>query len=187
MATTNPHTSRILKLTLIALAGASLAACASQPKPMPLAEPQKSPPPPPERPYTPPPPPEAVQSQVLPGSSQDFVVNAGDRIYFDFDQYTIRADARAILEAQGTWLNRYPAVRVRIEGNADEQGTREYNFALAARRANAVKTFLVERGVNASRINTVSYGKERPIDTGTGDDAMAHNRNAHTAITEGAR
>lgn len=186
MADMTPRHSRILKLTLVALAGASLAACAS--RPMPLAEPQKSPPAPSaERPYTPPPPPEAVQSQMLPGSQRDFAVSVGDRVYFDLDQYTIRDDARAILEAQATWLNRYPAVRIRVEGNADERGTREYNFALSARRASAVRTFLVERGVAAARMSTVSYGKERPIDPGTSEQAMARNRNAHTEIIDGAR
>ena len=114
-------------------------------------------------------------------------MNVGDRVYFDFDQYTMRADATPILQAQAAWLRRYPAVRVRIEGNADERGTREYNFALGARRAYAVKTFLIDQGVNPSRITTVSYGKERPIDPGEGEAAWQHNRNAHTAITEGAR
>ena len=75
---------------------------------------------------------------------------------------------------------------IRIEGNADERGTREYNLALGARRANAVRDFLVSRGVSSSRINTVSYGKERPIDPGTSEDAYQRNRNAHTAITSGA-
>ena len=76
---------------------------------------------------------------------------------------------------------------MRIEGNADERGTREYNFALGAQRAEAVRDYLVGRGVAASRIETVSYGKERPIDPGTGDDASAHNRNGHTALTSGAQ
>jgi len=114
-------------------------------------------------------------------------VNVGDRVYFDFDQFSIRPDGEPVLAAQAAWLNRYPAVRVRVEGNADERGTREYNFALGARRASAVKTFLTQHGVDASRITTVSYGKERPIDSGAGEAAWQHNRNAHTAITEGAR
>jgi peptidoglycan-associated lipoprotein len=81
---------------------------------------------------------------------------------------------------------RYRAVRVRIEGNCDERGTREYNLALGARRANSVRDFLVARGVDPSRIETISYGKEKPIDPGTGEDAWQHNRNGHTAITAGA-
>jgi peptidoglycan-associated lipoprotein len=84
-------------------------------------------------------------------------------------------------------LQRYPAIRVRIEGNADERGTREYNFALGARRADAVRDFLVSHGVAAGRISTISYGKEQPIDCGHDDAAWAKNRNARTAIVEGAR
>jgi peptidoglycan-associated lipoprotein len=118
---------------------------------------------------------------------QDFVINAGDRVYFDFDSYDIRADAQPVLDAQAGWLQRYPAVMVRIDGNADERGTREYNLALGARRANSVRDYLVNRGVAASRITTVSYGKEQPIDPGTSEDAYQRNRNAHTAITAGAR
>jgi peptidoglycan-associated lipoprotein len=124
---------------------------------------------------------------VLPGTEQDFVVNVGDRVYFDYNQYEIRSDAIPILDRQAAWLVRYPAVRVRIEGNADERGTREYNFALGSRRAEAVKTFLGAHGVDEARISTISYGKERPIDPGTGEAAWRRNRNAHTAITEGAR
>jgi len=185
---TTPRAPRTLNPILISLATALLAACASHPKPLPLAAPQApAPQSPPPAPYTPPPPPPAVQSQAMPGTVQDFVVNVGDRVYFDFDQYTIRTDGESVLAAQAAWLNRYPAVRIRVEGNADERGTREYNFALGARRANAVKTFLTQHGVDASRIATVSYGKERPIDSGAGETSWQHNRNAHTAITEGAR
>ncbi|OYX93872.1 MAG: peptidoglycan-associated lipoprotein, partial [Caulobacter sp. 35-67-4] len=117
----------------------------------------------------------------------DFVINIGERIYFDTDEYVVRSDAQPVLAAQAQWLNRYPAVRVRIEGNADERGTREYNLALGARRANAVRDFLVSQGVSGARIETLSYGKERPIDGGSSEDAWAKNRNARTAITDGAR
>jgi peptidoglycan-associated lipoprotein len=187
MSTTTARMARILNPAACACAAALLAACASHPKPAPLAAPAPPPPPPPAPAYVPPPAPAPIQSGVLPGTIQDFVVNAGDRIYFDTDQYTVRADGQSVLEAQARWLNRYPSVRVRIEGNADERGTREYNFALAARRANAVKTFLAQQGIDPARMTTVSYGKERPIDTGTGEAAWQHNRNAHTQITEGAR
>jgi peptidoglycan-associated lipoprotein len=105
---------------------------------------------------------------VLPGSVQDFVINIGDRIYFDTDEYVVRATTlQPVLAAQAQWLSRYPAVRVRIEGNADERGTREYNLALGARRANAVRDFLVSQGVSRPRIETLSFGKERPIDAGS--------------------
>ena len=164
---------------------ALLGACASHPKaPPPTSLP---PPPPPVAAPAPVPPPGPVGSRIVPGSVQDFVVNVGDRVYFDFDKYQIRADAQPMLAAQAAWLNRYPAVQVRIEGNCDERGTREYNLALGARRANSVREFLAAHGIAASRITTISYGKERPIDPGTGEDAWAHNRNAHTAITGGAR
>ena len=123
---------------------------------------------------------------VTPGSARDFVVNVGDRIYFDFDSYSIRSDAQRVLAAQAAWLARYPQVQVRIEGNADERGTREYNLALGARRAEAVRSFLIANGVSASRIDTISYGKERPIAMGSNEEAWAQNRNAHTAITGGA-
>jgi peptidoglycan-associated lipoprotein len=142
------------------------------------------------RPASPPPPPPPVSERPtgpLPGSVQDFVVNVGDRVYFDYDQYNIRSDAEPVLSAQAAWLSRYPSVTVRIEGNADERGTREYNLALGARRAHSVKDFLVSHGVPATRIDTISYGKEMPIDPGDTEVAFAKNRNGHTAITGGAR
>ena len=122
-----------------------------------------------------------------PGSEQDFVVNVGDRVYFDLDSYEVRPEAFPRLDAQAQWLQRYPGVAVRIEGNADERGTREYNLALAARRAEAVRTYLINRGIPAGRIDTISYGKERPIAEGSTEDAFARNRNAHTAIVSGAQ
>jgi peptidoglycan-associated lipoprotein len=173
-----------LRLALIAAAAASMAACASRPKP---AGPVATAPPPPPPPEQTAPPPSAVGESVLPGSERDFVINAGDRVYFDFDRYDVRADAQPILDAQAAWLQRYPAVQVRIDGNCDDRGTREYNLALGARRANAVRDYLTAHGVASDRISTVSYGKEKPIDAGSGDEADAHNRNAHTALTGGAR
>lgn len=171
-----------------AIAAASLAAaCASHPK-----GPAGPPPPPPPAAAAPPqaegaPPPAPVESQILPGSERDFVVNVGDRVYFEYNLADIRADAQPILAAQASWLARYPEVQVRIEGNCDERGTEDYNFALGAKRAANVKQFLVGHGVGPSRITTVSYGKDRPIDPGSGEDAWQHNRNAHTAILSGAR
>lgn len=123
---------------------------------------------------------------AAPGSEQDFVVNIGDRVYFDLDSYQIRPEAYPRMDAQVAWLQRYPTVTVRIAGNADERGTREYNLALGARRAESVRAYLVERGVSAGRIDTISYGKERPIAAGSNDEAWARNRNAHTAIVSGA-
>lgn len=182
----NFHAKTALRLVLVGTAAASLAACAHRPKPSyPTAPPPAAPATPP--PATPAPPPAPVAQGPLPGTEQDFVVNVGDRVYFDFDKYDIRSDAQPILAAQADWLKRYPAVAVRIEGNCDERGTREYNLALGARRANAVREFLVSHGIDASRITTISYGKEKPIDAGSGEVADQHNRNAHTAIVSGAR
>lgn len=123
---------------------------------------------------------------VAPGSIRDFTINVGDRVYFDFDSYSIRSDASRILAAQAAWLSRYPQVQVRIEGNADERGTREYNLALGARRAEAVRSFLIANGIPSNRIDTISYGKERPIAYGSNEESWAQNRNAHTTITGGA-
>ena len=180
-------TNRVVRLALIGLAAASLAACASRPKPAgPVAPTQPSQPTAPA--YTPTPGPQSpVDQGPLPGTVQDFVVNIGERIYFDTDSYDIRADAQPVLAAQAQWLNRYPAVKVRIEGNADERGTREYNLALGSRRANAIREFLVGQGVAGARIETLSYGKEKPIDGGSGEESWAKNRNGRTAITDGAR
>jgi peptidoglycan-associated lipoprotein len=120
------------------------------------------------------------------GSEQDFVVNVGDRVYFDLDSYEVSPEAYPRLDAQAAWLQRYPQVQVRIEGNADERGTREYNLALGARRAESIRNYLIDRGVPAGRIDTISYGKERPIAQGANEDAWARNRNGHTAIVTGA-
>ncbi len=174
--------TRNMRLLAILAATSALAACATP------APPPPAPPPPPAAPPPPPPPPPVAHAPQgpTPGSVQDFVVNVGDRVYFDYDQYAIRSDAQPVLAAQAAWLSRYQSVRVRIEGNCDERGTREYNLALGARRANSVRDFLVAHGVASGRIETVSFGKEKPIDPGTGDEAWAHNRNGHTAITAGA-
>jgi len=181
----NINIQHAIRLAVIAGAAISITACASHPKPAPAPAPVAEAPPPPPAPYTPPPPP--PPSGPVPGSVQDFVINAGDRVYFDYDKFDIRADAGPVLDAEAAWLNRYPAVRVRIEGNCDERGTQEYNFALGGRRANSVREYLIAHGVDGSRIDTVSYGKERPIDPGENEDAWAHNRNGHTAITAGAQ
>lgn len=174
----------------IMLATASMVACATKPKPAPVAEAPPAPPPPAPEPAAPPPeapPPPPAPMGPVPGSAQDFVINAGDIVYFDYDKYAVREDARPKLDSQAAWLKRYPEVRVRIEGNCDERGTREYNFALGSRRATAVRDYLVGHGISSSRIETISYGKEKPVDTGTGEEAWAHNRNGHTVITSGAR
>lgn len=176
-----------IQLAILAAGMAALAACSTPkpPPPAPVAPPAPPPAAPPrERPA--PPPVATAPTGPIPGSIQDFVVNVGDRVYFDYDKFDIRAEAQPVLAAQATWLSRYSAVKIRIEGNADERGTREYNIALGSRRANSIKDFLTGHGVAADRIETVSYGKEKPIDAGNTEEAFAKNRNGHTAITAGA-
>lgn len=178
------NTKHALRLALIAAAALSVTACASRPKPGPAPEPA---PPPAATPAPEPAPAPAPTASVTPGTIQDFVINVGERVFFDLDRYDVRADAAPLLDAQAAWLVRYPNVQVRIEGNADERGTREYNLALGSRRANSVREHLVSRGVAPSRISTVSFGKERPIDPGTTEEAFQQNRNARTAIVGGAQ
>ena len=186
--TTLRHSTGPLPLALIAVSALSVASCAHKPKPSyPTQAPAQPSQAPVERPVQRAPVQPPVSQAPLPGSERDFVINVGDRVYFDFDKYSIRDDAAPILEAQAAWLKRFPAVQVRIEGNCDERGTREYNLALGARRANAVREYLVAHGVEAARVTTVSYGKEKPFDTGSGDTADQHNRNGHTALVSGAR
>jgi peptidoglycan-associated lipoprotein len=182
----NQRSTTFARLALASLAALLVAACASKPPPPPQAPtpPPAAEQPPPVAEYQAPPP---APTGPVPGSQQDFVINVGELVYFDFDKADIRADAQPVLGAQAAWLQRYPAVKVRIEGNCDERGTREYNFALGARRADAVRQFLIAHGVDGARITTISYGKERPIDPGSDEQAWARNRNARTAITEGAR
>jgi peptidoglycan-associated lipoprotein len=123
---------------------------------------------------------------MVPGSIQDFRVNVGDTVHFAYDKSDIQEEDRGTLQRQATWLQRYPQVRVTVEGHCDERGTREYNLALGARRANAVKEYLVSLGVSSARVDTISYGKERPICTESNEDCWAQNRRGVTTITSGA-
>ncbi|MFN7174613.1 MAG: peptidoglycan-associated lipoprotein Pal [Thermaurantiacus tibetensis] len=174
--------SRRLALALVA-ATVALAGCARKREDLP-------PPPPPATapvvPAEPVPPPPAVGTTAVPGSMADFLARAGsDRVFFGFDRYDLDADARATLDRQAAWLRQYPAVRVTIEGHADERGTREYNLALGERRANAVRTYLAANGVAASRMTVISYGKERPAVDGSNEEAWAQNRRAVTVLVSG--
>lgn len=123
----------------------------------------------------------------LAGSVADFSQNAGDRVYFDLSQWRLDSSDQDILKRQAAWLASYPNVRILVAGNCDERGTREYNLALGERRAATVKEYLVDLGVDPSRIETVSYGKERPINGGSSEAAWAANRNGFTQIVSGAR
>lgn len=119
---------------------------------------------------------------AAPGSTQDFTVNVGDRIFFDTDSSSIRADAQSTLTRQAQWLAQYPNYSITIEGHADERGTRAYNLALGARRAAATRDFLAARGVDRSRIETISYGKERPVAVCDDISCWSQNRRAVTAL-----
>ena len=124
-----------------------------------------------------------VTSTAVPGSLADFVSQASaDRVFFAYDSYEIDDAARAVLDKQAEWLGRYSNVRITVEGHADERGTREYNLALGDRRANAAKNYLAAKGVDASRISTISYGKERPAVQGSDDESYAQNRRAVTVL-----
>jgi peptidoglycan-associated lipoprotein len=125
-------------------------------------------------------------AKMTPGSAADFVATAGDRVFFDYDKFSLKADARATLEKQAAWLKKYPAVTLSVEGHCDERGTREYNLALGERRANAARDYLVSLGVSKDRVKTISYGKERPVAMGSNEAAWAQNRRGVSVITGGA-
>lgn len=151
------------------------------------------PPPPPQQPATTPTPTPTptpntgVSNAVVPGSMEDFMRQAGnDRVFFAFDSSALDAEARDTLSRQAAWLEQYPNVTLTVEGHADERGTREYNLALGERRANAAATYLQQQGVAASRINTISYGKERPAVEGSTEAAYAQNRRAVTVLSGAA-
>ncbi|HRX74889.1 MAG: peptidoglycan-associated lipoprotein Pal [Hyphomonas sp.] len=175
-----------LKISAAAAVLVALGACASKPAPVedttPVAVVDTTP---------------AVQEPVVqepvapvvngpaPGSLEDFRVNVGERVYFDLNEYRLDPDDQEILKLQAAWLSSYPGVRIMVAGNCDERGTREYNLALGERRASVVKDYLVSLGVDPSRIDTISYGKERPIAAGSDEASWALNRNGFTQIVSG--
>src|SRR5579862_2175056 len=156
-----------------------LGACTHKQEAVNTAPPPAPPPPAPSAPAP-------VTSSIIPGSAEDFRVNVGDTVHFGYNQYNVEDSDKAILGRQAAWLQKYPSVRVTIEGHCDERGTREYNLALGARRANAVKEYLVSLGVSAGRLETISYGKERPMCTESSESCYAQNRRGVTTITGGA-
>ncbi|MGH6933678.1 MAG: peptidoglycan-associated lipoprotein Pal [Dongiaceae bacterium] len=121
-------------------------------------------------------------SAVAPGTVEDFQVNVGDRVFFDYDSFEIRADAQDTLQKQAAWLQQYPTYTVTVEGHCDERGTREYNLALGERRANSVKNYLIALGIDGNRVQTISYGKERPESAGSDETAWALNRRGVTVL-----
>jgi peptidoglycan-associated lipoprotein len=132
------------------------------------------------------PPRPAIETGIIPGTLRDFEVNVGDRVFFSFDKSNLDDAARAALRKQAVWLSRYQAVTVAIQGNADERGTREYNIALGARRATAVKDYLASLGVRYDRLTTISFGKERPVCVESNEACWSQNRRAVSAITNAA-
>ena len=119
---------------------------------------------------------------ATPGSQQDFVVNVGDRVFFETDSSELTEQARATLDKQAQWLNNYNRYAFTIEGHADERGTREYNIALGARRAQTVREYLASRGIAAARMRTISYGKERPVAVCDDISCWSQNRRAVTVL-----
>jgi peptidoglycan-associated lipoprotein len=169
---------KIMKIKLIAIAvlGAFATACASTP---PVVD--DTPPPAPRTEPTRP----TAPSGPTPGSVQHFQQTAGDRVFFGYDRHDLSDAARATLRNQAGWLATYRDARIEIAGNCDERGTREYNLALGARRANAARDYLISQGVDASRITTVSYGKEQPVCRESSERCWAVNRNSTTRLRGG--
>jgi peptidoglycan-associated lipoprotein len=132
-----------------------------------------------------------ISSGILPGSANDptspayFQATVGDRVLFAVDQSTLTPEGRAVLDGQVGWLGSNGAYTAIIEGHADEQGTREYNIALGARRATAVQDYLISRGVAGGRLQTISYGKERPIEVCSDESCYSRNRRAVTVLAAG--
>jgi peptidoglycan-associated lipoprotein len=126
----------------------------------------------------------ALAGAAAPGSQQDFVVNVGDRVFFETDSSELTDQARATLDKQAQWLGNYNRYSFTIEGHADERGTREYNIALGARRAETVRQYLATRGLAASRMRTISYGKERPVAVCNDISCWSQNRRAVTVLDQ---
>lgn len=158
-----------LKILLVGATSLLLAACANTEKKQPTT--QETAPAPVAQPA-----PAPAPTGPVPGSQDDLNQTAGDRVFFAFDKYDLDDTAQATLRKQGDWLKKYPSVNVIVEGHCDERGTREYNLALGERRANAAKNYLVALGIDAGRIETVSYGKERPAVVGSDESAWSQNR-----------
>ena len=126
----------------------------------------------------------STTTAASPGSPQEFVVNVGDRVFFQTDSVELTAQATLTLDKQAVWLKQYNRHAFTIEGHADERGTREYNIALGARRAQAMRDYLVSRGVSGDRMHTISYGKERPVAVCNDISCWSQNRRAVTVLSQ---
>jgi peptidoglycan-associated lipoprotein len=153
---------RRFKFAMALAAGLALAACASNPNPAAVG----------------------AAGAAAPGSQQDFVVNVGDRVFFESDSSELTSQSRGTLDKQVQWLQTYNRYAFTIEGHADERGTREYNIALGARRAQAVRDYLASRGIDANRMRTISYGKERPVAVCDDISCWSQNRRAVTVLNQ---
>ena len=154
--------ARVIGLAGVFLIAAGIAACSKKPQQMAIGQQAGGP--------------------VAPGTARDFSVNAGDKVYFTVDSAQLTAQAQTTLRAQAQWLAKYPQYGVTLEGHADERGTREYNIALGARRATAVRTYLSGLGVNPARLQTISFGKERPVAVCNDISCWSQNRRAVTLL-----
>jgi peptidoglycan-associated lipoprotein len=125
----------------------------------------------------------ALAGSAVPGSQQDFVVNVGDRVFFESDSTELTMQSRGTLDKQAQWLQTYNRNTFTVEGHADERGTREYNIALGARRAQTVRDYLASRGIDPSRMHTISYGKERPVAVCNDISCWSQNRRAVTVLS----
>jgi peptidoglycan-associated lipoprotein len=128
-----------------------------------------------------------IGHSAVPGSEGQFKTEVGDTVYYLVDQSTLTPEGKETLRRQAAWLKQYSDVMIQVEGHADERGTREYNIALSARRATTTREFLVSQGVQASRISTIAYGKERPVALCDAEQCWSQNRRTVTVITSGAR
>ena len=126
-----------------------------------------------------------VQDGVYVGDEtiEMLAVDVPDRVFFAYDSYALTSTAQSTLSKQAKWLKANPSVTISVEGHADERGTREYNLALGDRRANAAKDYLMSQGISSNRVTTISYGKERPVKSGSNDTAWAQNRRSVTVRT----
>ena len=158
----NSSSARAIGLAGVFVLAAGIAACSKKPQQMAIGQQAGGP--------------------AAPGTSRDFSVNAGDKVYFTVDSSQLSAQAKTSLRAQALWLGKYPQYSVTLEGHADERGTREYNIALGARRATAVRIYLAGLGVNPGRLRTISYGKERPVAVCNDISCWSQNRRAVTVL-----
>src|ERR1041384_1646675 len=154
---------RAVKFAPMIVAGLSVAACSTTPNQMTDAN-------------------AGLAGSAAPGSAQDFVVNVGDRVFFESDSSELTPQSIATLDKQAQWLARYNRYAFTVEGHADERGTREYNIALGARRAQAVRDYLTSRGVESQRMRTISYGKERPVAVCNAISRWSQNRRSVTVL-----